>query len=357
MRFTAVRIAFLTLCLSLAACAGIDHNIPSNPIGAGAPADRLTLYADANGHLYPDAWSPRFDRDRIELRHALLASADFDPAVHRFLREERERQLDAVAGRLRDRSRVFILVHGFNNNQPEAREAFEAVRSRLPLDSTDSVIEFHWDGLSSPSRIGQGAMWFNAAGYSQLAGTQALRGLLRRLAGKRIIVIAHSRGASVTLSALSDPAYNSTFRRQTEALLGDDFGSPPLTDGSGAIDLIFLAPAIGNPDFRRPGATGNDCRRDYRDFPRALRSIRYTVNRRDPVLSKIFPPFTHHFNATDLGYDADVGAALADCYAGRFTMVGHPVERPEMPEHTFVHYARHAVLARMLSAAGVGGAP
>ena len=349
MKFAALRCAAIGLALALAGCVAIDHNIPTDPINPAAP-ERLTVYADSNGHLYPDDWDPPFQRERIERRHSLLASAGFDPAVHRALRETRERQLDAIAARLAGRTRIFILVHGFNNNQADARQGFDAVREKLALRETDGVVEFHWDGLWSTSMAGQARMWFYAAGYSQLAGTQALRGLLRRLADREVIVIAHSRGSSVTLSALSDPAYDPRFRRGSDFLVrAGDFDSAPLPEGrGGTIDVLLLAPAIGNPDFRRPGATGNDCGRDFRAFPAALRSIHYSVNPLDPVLRKIFSPLRSRFNATDFGYDAAVGRRVAGCYDGRVRMVGYAIRDPDMATHPFVDYARHRVFLECL---------
>ena len=237
------------LALLATACVSIDHNVPAaSPISAGLP-ERLTLYADANGHLYPDRWEEQFDRHAIEEQHSLLSAAGRTEEARRRLRDERTRQLDTVAARLRDRGRIFILVHGFNNTHAEARHAFDIVRGRLPLRPSDGVVEFHWDGLSSRDSPGQMAMWFNAVGYSQVAGTQALRGLIARLPDKHIVIVAHSRGASVTLSALSNPSWARGFRRSVEALLGDEFPAPPLPEATGPIDLLFLAPAIGNPDF------------------------------------------------------------------------------------------------------------
>lgn len=350
MRRTAARAALAGWLLLAAACVSIDHNVPAfSPISAGG-ADRLTLYADANGHLYPDDWRSRFDPERVEDEHSLLAADNFNPRTHRFLREERDRQLDGIAASLRGRSRVFVLVHGFNNNHAEARLAFDVVRSRLPLLASDGVVEFLWDGLSSAQRLGQGAMWFSAAGYSQLAGTQALRGLLARLADKPVVVIAHSRGTSVTLSALSDPAYAPSFRRHTRELLGDDFGSEPLPRAGAPIDALFLAPAIGNPDFWTPAGTRTGGCDDYRAFPARLRSIHYTVNPGDPVLRKFFAPFSSRFNATDLGYDGAVGRRLEQCYSGRFVMQGHDLD---MDAHSFIDYALDPVLPRMLAAAGI----
>lgn len=348
------------LFLLLAGCAAINHNIPqANPLTAGAPADRITIYADANGHLYPHDWRGRFNEKSVERQHSLLAARKFDPAVNLELDAERERQLRDAAAKLRDRSRIFILVHGFNNNHAEARHAFDVVRSRLPLSPDDGVVEFHWDGLSSLSDVGRGSMWFNAAGYSQLAGTQALRGLLRRLDRAPVYIIAHSRGASVTLSALSDPAYNRRFRARTHALLmragADVFSVEPLPDEGSPIHVLLLAPAIGNPDFRESATNRETPARACRLFPGRLQSIHYSVNPEDPVLKKPLS-LAAHFNATDLGFDKRVGEALKSCYEKRgatFRMSGHELS---MPQHSFIDYAQNAVFLRMLAAA-LGGAP
>lgn len=354
MRKRFLRAGLAAALLQLAACTGIDHNIPTDPISSNPPPGGITLYADANGHLYPDDWDPPFKRSLVEKRHSLLASANFDRAVHASLRAERDRQLDAAAARLQAASRIFVLVHGFNNSHGEARQAFDAVRRNLRLAAGDEIVEFHWDGLSGRNYAARGAMWFNAVGYSQVAGTQALRGLLRRLPDKDFVVIAHSRGTSVVLSALSDPSYDPDFRRATEKLLNHDgmvdFGSAPLGEGRGRIDLLFHAPAIGKPDFWRPYNRGAGCEA-YRPFPRRLRSMHYAVNPKDPVLKKILRPLASRFNATDLGLDPRVGRSLQTCYRD-LKMVPYPLT---MPSHPFVDYVENPVFDRMLAAVGAAG--
>jgi len=335
--------------LCLAACAGIDHNIPKHaPISGAAPPGTITLFADANGYLYPDDWRARFDARDIERSHSLLASKNFDRQVRDELVAERDRQLDEAARSLATRSRVFVLVHGFNNTQDQARRAFNRLRQLLPLRPDDGVVEFHWDGLTSPGLIGRGVMWFKAVGYSQLAGTQALRELIRRLPDKEIVIVAHSRGASVTLSALSDPAYDPDFVRETASLSGVSLYSDPLPPDGAPIRAVFLAPAIGYPDFwRRDGGNGRDCE-PFRSFPNRLRRIDYTVNPQDPVLDKpLVRPST--FNATDLGFDPVVGQLLRRCYAGRVEIVAHDLN---MPAHPFLEYLREEneeLVGRMLA--------
>lgn len=349
-----VRSALALVLLALAGCISIAHNVPgSSPISAGSPP-RLALYADANGHLYPDVWSGRFPPEAIEREHSLLRADASGPDTLAFLIRERQDQLDRVAERLRDVPRVFILVHGFNNNHAEARHAFDVVRDRLPLRPSDGVVEFHWDGLSSPDRPGQMAMWFNAVGYSQVAGTQALRGLLRRLPDKHIVIVAHSRGTSVTLSALSNPSFSRRFLRRTREILTDDvFPADPLPEGARNIDLLFLAPAIGFPDFwKEQGPRDEGCDR-FRHFPR-VRSLHYSLNEDDPVLRKVWAPLASRFNATDLGRNRLVGEALARCYDGAFVMRPHPFL---MPEHSFIRYALHSSFPEMIAAAGLGGGP
>lgn len=335
--------------LCLAACAGIDHIIPQYAsISEATPEGTITLYADANGFLYPEDWRRDFDAGEVERRHSLLASRNFDRQVRDTLVAERERQLNEAARALSDRSRVFVLVHGFNNTQREARAAFTLLRERLPLRPGDGVVEFHWDGLTSPGMIGSGVMWFNAVGYSQLAGTQALRGLIRRLHDKEIVIVAHSRGASVTLSALSDPAYAPGFERETARLPGVSLYSDPLPSGGGPIRAVFLAPAIGFPDFwPGGGGGGSDCGH-FRSFPDRLKRIDYTVNPDDPVLDKPLVRAST-FNATDLGFDPVVGRRLSSCYEGRLAFVAHALE---MPAHSFFDYLDNPEVIAMLAALG-----
>jgi pimeloyl-ACP methyl ester carboxylesterase len=305
------------------------------------------VFVDANGDFYPDDWSVQFKPGRIEDAHSLWASRRYDAAVRATLEEEKQDQLAAIERLVSDKERVFILVHGFNNSEKTARAAFDAVRSRLRPTAGDVMIDFHWDGLVG-AWGGQLPMWFNAAGYSQVAGVRALRPLLNRLRGKKVYLISHSRGASVVLSALADPAWDPQFREATEKVLGKGFlDGPPLDDNGNEIHALLMAPAVGKPDFWEEDCAAG-CDR-YRDFPAQLKGISYTVNRGDPILKKIFGGrLAASFNATDLGWDPTVGAHLRDQDV--------PLREPQSFDeawHPFLNYACHASLGAMLKESGV----
>jgi esterase/lipase superfamily enzyme len=149
--------------------------------------------------------------------------------------------------------RVFILIHGFNNDQKEADAAFQLVEQKIEFKEKDAIIWFHWDGLVSPKKglarsIGAARIWNNATGFSQMAGMYGLRRILNVIHKPEIYIITHSRGASVFLSALSNPPFKQNFIDDTTWL--NIKGAEPLDKGNtNAIHALFLAPAIGSIVF------------------------------------------------------------------------------------------------------------
>jgi hypothetical protein len=83
----------------------------------------------------------------------------------------------------------------------------------------------------------------------------------------------------------------------------------------------MMAPAIGQPDFWLPDRAAEG-RSPYRDFPDLVRSIRYSINRNDYVLTEVGSGLADDFNATDLGAFADAGRDPNCRYA---TLQGYPV--------------------------------
>lgn len=340
------RFAACCALLLLAACRA-HNNIPvAGFTTATGPANVMRVFVDANGDFYPEHWDRYFSASTIERVHSLRLHPDQDNTRAEQLRRARAEQLAAVERLAAGKRRVFILIHGFNNTQQSAEDAYAIVLARLPLTHDDAVIQFHWDG-GVGSGAGRGIIWFPAVANSQIAGTHSLRPILNRIAGKPVYLITHSRGASVALSALGDPAYTTTFRTQTTNLFGSDFfEADPLVENGKQIHAVFLAPAIGNPDFWDEDC-GPGCS-EYRTFSPQLKSIRYTVNPDDPVLDKLFGGrLASSFNATDLGYDAGVGNSLKTKYP---FMTGYPIH---MNAHGFNEYASHQVLAAMLTDSGV----
>lgn len=342
---------FASCCAMLLTAACIRHNVPAAGFTTTpGPSNVMRVFVDANGDFYPEHWERWFTQGGVERAHSLRLHPDPDNSRAAVLSRARAAQLAAVERLVADKSRVFVLIHGFNNSQKEAEDSYDTLRSRIPLTPGDAVIQFHWDGLVG-SRGGQVPIWFNAAGYSQVAGTHALRPILNLIPGVDVYVITHSRGASVALSALGNPAYDPDFRARTTRLFGTEFfNAAPLVENGKRIHAIFLAPAIGRPDFWAEGCTANCA--EYRTFSRQLKSIRHTVNPGDPVLKKLVGgKLPSSFNATDLGLEASVGDSLRARYP---YLTGHLFH---MEAHGFNEYARHEILATMLRESGVSVMP
>jgi hypothetical protein len=339
----------------------MSHNFP-------APAERpaaVRLFVDANGSFYPDRWQEKILPARLAKAKSLLNASVGNPALENWLSEQEAARLNEVAAAASRSRRIFILIHGYNIDEALSAFNFDLVERRIDFAPDDLLIRFHWDGLLGGSYPASGKVWFNATGYSQLAGVRGLRRVLDRFSGKEVFLISHSRGASVILSALGNPPYDPGFRRQTEAL---DFARDPaflqppeLADRGNHIRAIFLGPAIGFPDFwdarcePRPGQRARcadppasaPCP-EYRRLSSQLLSIRYTLNDGDDTLNK-FVGLGRYFNATDLGRRAEVGASLKPCYG--FPLVEQRIAKTH--PHDFVLYAQDPELADMLRASGV----
>jgi hypothetical protein len=130
------------------------------------------------------------------------------------------------------------------------------------------------------------------------------------LGDREIVIVSYSRGASVVLSALSDPAYDPDFeaaRGELSYIQAADpnfFQPPPLVSG-GPIRIVMFAPAIGNADFWGRGT------QQFRRLPERVVSIRYSINPRDGATSKY--GVARRFNSTALGADRAAGEQI-DCH-------------------------------------------
>lgn len=349
-----------------------SHNFPvarSFPLGtveAPLPSYVRQVSVDANGTFYPDGW-PGFGLPRSPWpQHSLLNQLQRDPRAMDMLSREEERQLGELEEFARGKRRVFILVHGFNATPAESERPFEQVETLIRPGFDDAVIRFHWDGLRG-SGIGAGRIWFNAVGYSQLAGTRGLRRILARLHGQQVYLIAHSRGASVVLSALSNPPFDPAFETATREVVEgwgwrpdrvDAFLAPdPLPDNGNSYHLLFAAPAIDIVDFCAPAVRptiDNEQCHEYRTFGPSVQSLRFTVNRRDPVLNK-FVGLGAYFNPTRLGLRMEVAERLASIYPW---ICAYEFTQP-MRAHGFSSYVQHERFRRQLADAGLiaGEAP
>lgn len=340
-----------------------SHSFPSadsfiRPVEQHAAlAETVQIFADPNGTFYPSGWTSRMGRPRSWKADSLLNESNDDPAFRKLIEDGERRQLAELTAFAAPRRRIFVLVHGYNNTMKEAEGAYRLIEERLGTRSDDGIIRFFWDGLSGTG-IGGGKIWFNASGYSQLVGSRGLRRVLSTFSGKQVYLIGHSRGASVILSAISNPVYDPSFLSDTKKVAAtwgagySDFLTPMALPNLGnRINILALAPAIDRIDFcdasQQPATERRYACRIYKDLGQVV-SFRYTVNARDPVLNK-FVGLSAGFNPTGLGLRDEVGETLARRYA---FMTPYRYIKPER-FHAFSGYVKHPSFNAMLSDAGI----
>ena len=307
--------------LVLLMCAGCAHNLPDDDV----PNRRLTgslaqAYVDMNGTFFPPNWADRdiVGRRAVELNHSLF-SALRDPVLQRENILEPERAwLDELTGMSADKKRVFIFLVGFNTTQADSTPDLQAMQDAFEISPDDLSIRFFWDGHDARFVIDAARIWFWGTGSSQVAGQHGLRRLINAVSApdREVVIVSYSRGASVVLAALSDPAYDPVFKDKMLGFdylvpAGEAFFSPPALS-PGPIRVLMLAPAIGTPDFWAPRTGDGDP--VFRHFPCRLESVRYTINRRDYVLNKLWVGLAGDLNPTDLGATRDAGTALERRY-------------------------------------------
>lgn len=321
---------------------------------------RLLLHVDQNGDFYPDNWHATPGDNRVESGRSLALA--YGPEGVEALATSRDAALSLVRQATSGKSRVFILVHGFNANAASAEAGYSVLERSILFEPTDAVIEFNWDGLVDRGSDLNGArIWFPAVAASQVAGSRGLRSVLGVLGDRQVVFITHSRGGSVVLSALSNPSYTPEFIQAVDRLgFGTDYLTPTELDFERLnirMDAVMLAPALGNPDFWHRDCSGVRGCRNFREFP-GLRSIRHSLNPGDPVLSKRFfswNPFTPtcSFNATTLGYTEACGSWVRDHYNVGGQAWLRPFPMTAMRSHSFICYAGHPVVREMLAELGV----
>ena len=235
------RVLFATLLVlvTLSGCA-YRNNFPlSQAFPINATPDRIGVYVDANGTFYPAGWQASCPNQcaKFEKTPSLLIKAAADDEAAKAFRakllSDEKRQLALISDFAATHARLFILIHGFNTDEQDARESYDRIRDRMALNGGDGIIEFYWDGLVKlPSKkafsLAPLAFWQQAAGNSQTAGSRGLRRIIALARNRDIFIISHSRGASVTLSALSNPPYADSFLTRTERL---DFDHNDGVDG------------------------------------------------------------------------------------------------------------------------------
>jgi hypothetical protein len=327
-----------------------SHSTPRSNEPQTVVGQTMTIWADQDGTFYPANWRQAFDApERLPVRSAysLLAMSSGNEPKHELRRQKIVEAERSVISQFRafvaDKRRVFFLLHGFNNNQDEAKQAYDAIRQRVAFKGADGVVEFYWDGLTAGVPRA-GSIWFKAAGNSQLVGSRALRKLFNATRGKHIILIGHSRGASVFLSALRNPPYDQGFVDDTERSRPGlkVNGEPKLQPNGNNIGALLLAPAVGRDDFM-----SSDRKQSMRTFDTQLETVHYSVNSRDPVLNK-FVGLGKYLNPTDLGLDAQLAAKI-DGHDNRFNrQVWQPVKN-----HGFVGYVENVEFVRMLKSMNI----
>lgn len=301
-------------CIFITSCA-VQHNIPNNQ----TPNESLNtvsykVFVDQNGDFFPDEWETTYGKHNKRGAYSLNTLAirnDETKNLYKF----RAETLSEIKEKFKSSDRIFILVHGYNNSEDEAKEAYEALKGKISFNSNDGIIEFYWDGLVANGPIRSLKIWFNATGYSQLAGERALRPILNEFINKEIVLLSHSRGASVLLSALSDPPYNEKFAEETYTFHQIKVqNQPKLSDNNNEIKVIMLAPAVGQVDFRTPEYYITD-RSSFRSFSDQLKRLHITINKNDKVLKKYVRVLSSKLNPTDLGYNIGVFNLLRQEYS------------------------------------------
>lgn len=355
----------------LSGCAGHSFPLTNHFVYPADASNRAEVFSDSNGTLYPAGWQkhfhPRLDKKRPGegkwLAGNLLAQSAFNRKFRLLIEQDDVRQLNEIKRFAELHQRIFILVHGYNTSVEEASAPFSQIESELDLKPGDGVIRFYWDGL-----IGKGAgaikVWFKAANISQTVGSRALRDVLDQIGGRDVYLIAHSRGASVVMSALGNPVYDTgflakmSFHARSWGKRYRGMATPnPLLDNGNNIHVLLLGPAIDRIDFcdgsEQPiNSQGFVCTK-FRPLGSQVKSFGYTVNPDDPMLGK-FMFSSHAFKPTGLGYEPKIGRDLkAEAYP---LLHEYLFEKPE-GFHGFKDYTAHPVFLQMLKDIGIGKQP
>lgn len=125
------------------------------------------------------------------------------------------RRLRGTSARtLSGRTRALLLVHGYNNDETDARHAYDALLGGLPpsvLSAFDCVVEFQWPG-DSYWRKAVGMAMYPQQIETARAAARLLAAELVRAAGSsggrlRVSVVAHSLGCRLILEAIADSVF------------------------------------------------------------------------------------------------------------------------------------------------------
>ncbi len=315
------KLYIIILCGILLSSCKATHNIPQNQT-PNESIDSITykVYVDQNGDFYPDNWEQKYgshppNAAKRNGAYSLNAIA-INRNIQRDLKTSRESKLTEIKDMFKNKKKLYIFIHGYNNNEVDASNGFDTIKSKIKLNSDDGIIKFYWDGLKANGPVNSFDIWFNASGYSQLAGERALRPIINLFSSKDIVIISHSRGASVLLSSLSNPPYNNKFAEDTYKFHSIKVhNEPSLIENNNNIDILMLAPAIGQVDFRQSDYDSDTNMTPFRKFSSQVKNIYLTVNKDDKTLGKYFKPISSKYNPTDLGYNLDVFNLISKSYS------------------------------------------
>lgn len=362
------RLSICVALLALSGCAAHSFPLSNHFVYAIDRGDTAEVFADTNGTLYPAGWQnylhPRMSKKNPGegrwFAGSLLAQTSQKSKFRNLIERDGARQLGEIKAFAQRHNRIFILVHGYNASVEETNIPFTAIESELDLKPGDGVIRFYWDGLIGKG-VGAIKVWFKAANASQVVGSRGLRDVLSQIEGRDVYLIAHSRGASVVMSALGNPVYDAKFlRKQTQSARGwgaayrNLLAPKPLIDNGNSLHILMLAPAIDRIDFcdasAQPITSKGFVCTQFRPLGNQVKSFAYTVNPSDPILGKLFLS-SHAMVPTGFGQAPQIGR---DLKAERYSLFQEYLfDKPE-GFHAFKEYAAHPVFLKMLSDAGIG---
>ena len=305
---------YINLIVLLGACAA-THNVPKsvNPNIKENP-NIIYSFVDQNGNFYPNNWrktygSPPQNAKRNEYSLMKIAT---EKGIENQLNKSEIQFLNTVAQNIQTKKRVIIFVHGFNSTAKKSTQNYELARNIMNLNtSTDEIIQFYWDGLSSESIFGGAKIWFNATNFSQMAGEFGLRRILNVIKSKEVFIISHSRGASVVLSALSTATLSESTKMETLEIHNVNVNeAKTLKENNNKITCIMLAPAVGVPDFKFKNIETE--LEEFCSFSAQVKKIHITINNTDPLLKKYIGALSKTLKPTDLGFKEDAYTELCN---------------------------------------------
>lgn len=302
-----------TIVIALLMSCSAMHNVPESQVPNNFINPNVTsAYVDQNGSFFPRKWKEIFGnapKNATRKDYSLMKLAKENNIENILINAENE-HLSDFANRIKHKNRIIIFVHGINNSYLESLSNYNIAKSLMDLNvKKDEVVNFYWDGLKTNNIFGAAKVWVSATTNSQLAGENGLRRLLNMIKNKEVYIISHSRGASVVLSALADPALKITEKKIVQKYHHLNINEiEELKENGNRIYSIMLAPAVGVVDFK-------DEKGNYKSYSDQLKSIHSTINGTDFVLgkgktgllSKILTP-------TDFGYNPKTFAELNHQY-------------------------------------------